>query len=227
MKRAFWSVLIALLTGVTARAQVCTGAASFGAGALRAGAGIDRADARNTKTLSFAAGAGPSAFLEGAFSWRDVDDLSAPSTRTVAGSGGYELGVGATGALRVCPMARLAYTFTSQDVVTPGFGNASANASQTMLMIGAGIGQAIHSGGESGFALVPSIAVWVVTAPRQTGDAASDITYGRLDLALGVVFAGRVTIAPHAAYNGARSDLTRYSRYAAGVRVGVNFGDTP
>jgi hypothetical protein len=199
-----------LAAPATLVAQTCQGYASFSSGSVQLGAGLEFAEDVTAYGAGIGFGAVNGGFVRGEIA-RANDDETDVSATNFGVSGGWQLGMGATSALQLCPFAAFNYTDYEEDF------------SSNEIGLGVAVGTAITSS--------PALTVapfGAVSWRRFTMDDVplfGDIeeSYGLLDLGVGFVANEWITIRPHVSLPFAEpDDFDVETSY--GVRFVFSFG---
>ena len=173
-------------------AQVCSGMAPFENGRMQVGGLAQFADGGQGFAGMFALGK-PDYFF-GSFGIGSIsyDDLDGSST-TVTGEVGYQVGLGATQTLQLCPIASATLGFGPNDIL-----GSDIDASFRDLSFGLALGGTLH--GTPQFRVIPSGSVALVHATQKYDDGvdseSESDTFGIFSLGVGLVFNRVVTLRP-------------------------------
>lgn len=207
-------VLVALAIGV-ADAQICTGNASFANGNFRVGGAAQFSDGVQGFGGNFVAGS-PAAFGSfsvGSLSYDDVDG----SSLLVGGGAGYQMAVGSTGNVQLCPVASVDFAFGPNDIEGTGI-----DASGRSFSFGGMIGGVLSSSPQ--FQVVPAGGLAFAHSTVKLDDGVDSIsesdTFGLGMFAVGFVINNSLTIQPGLSipFGLDESDPTY------GVLLSLNFG---
>jgi hypothetical protein len=209
--------IAALMTfATTAQAQTCGGTASFTAGAVRLGAGMDFADDGNQVGASVALGRAAGPFVSGSVGRLEFEDLDESGT-AFGIELGYSLPVAGRASLEICPV--LSFVHAGADISANGN---SVDLSSRALAAGVAIGGVASS--TPTFAFVPSATfAWVNQKLELSGFMEGETTddYGAITLAAGLVFNRNVTVRPNMSFSVGSDD----SEATFGIAFAMNFGN--
>jgi hypothetical protein len=214
-------VSLALLAIVRspAVAQSCQGLASFSAGQMQVAANAQFPEARKVWGGSFSYGL-PSGIYGGAdISTTSFDGLDA-SSMGIGAHAGYQMKLGRTGKLNLCPVASLALGMGPDDEAL------DINSSSTDLHFGFALGT--DMGSTPRMRIIPTAGLGLQytkfsvedTGPGGSTAEASE-TYGLARLGVGFVFNQQISVRPTVDIP-VGSDLINDPTF--GVSVGYNFG---
>lgn len=213
------SVVIAgalAIVAASAQAQVCTGSASFSAGSLRIGGNAEWGN--DTRMIGGGLAFGSREWFGGVgVGGMTYDDFDG-TTLVINGSGGYQMMLGKTSAVGLCPVASFALGIGPDDIEGSGT-DLSARAATAGLQIGTAVQ------GAEGFQVVPSAGLAFAWAEVELeggffGDFEESETFGIASLALGLVFNEIFTVQPRVGFPFAIEDADP----SYGVAIGVQFG---
>ena len=213
-------VSLALLAIVRspAVAQSCEGLASFSAGQMQVAGNAQFGEFTNTWGGSFTYGI-PSGVYAGAdLSTTSFDGID-QSSLGIGAHAGYQMKLGRTGKMSLCPVARLALGMGPDDEA------AEINSSSTAAHFGLALGTEV--GANPRMRILPTVGLGLQyskakvedTSPGGSAFEASD-TYGLARLGVGLVFNQQISIRPSV-------DIPlglEGSDPAFGLTVGYNFG---
>jgi hypothetical protein len=217
-------VSLALLAMVRspAVAQTCQGLASFSAGQMQVAGNAQFGEFTNTWGGSFTYGM-PSGVYAGAdLSTTSFDGID-QSSLGLGAHAGYQMKLGQTGKMHLCPVARLALGMGPDDEAT------NINSSSTDVHFGLALGTEMGANPRlrilptAGLGLQYSKAKVEDTSPGGTSVEASE-TYGLARLGVGFVFNQQISIRPTVDIP-LGSDIS--SDPAFGLSVAYNFGSKP
>jgi hypothetical protein len=213
------SLAVLAIVRSQAAAQTCQGLASFSAGQMQVAANAQFPQGGNVWAGSFSYGL-PSGIYAGAdISTTSFDGLDA-SSLGVGAHAGYQMKLGRTGKLNLCPVASLALGMGPDDDA------AQINSSSTDLNFGFALGTDMGSTPRmriiptAGLGLQYSKAKVEDTSPGGNTFEASE-TYGLARLGVGFVFNQQISVRPTIDIP-VGSDLINDPTF--GVTVGYNFG---
>ena len=217
-------VSLALLAIVRspAVAQTCQGLASFSAGQMQVSGNAQFGEVTKTWGGSFSYGM-PSGLYAGAdISTTSFDEETGidQSSLGIGAHAGYQMKLGRTGKMSLCPVARLALGMGPDDEAN------DINASQTHVHFGLALGTEMGSTASmriiptAGLGLQYSKAKIEDTSPGG-GTAEGSETYGLARLGVGFVFNQQISVRPTVDIP-VGSDLINDPTF--GITVGYNFG---
>jgi hypothetical protein len=216
-------VSLALLAIVRspAVAQTCQGLASYSAGQLQVVANAEFPEARKVWGASINYGM-PSGIYGGADLSTTSFDNDGGSSLGIGAHAGYQMKLGSTGKINLCPVARLALGMGPDSEA----GNTSINGSSTDLHFGLALGT--DMGANPRMRIIPTAGVGLqhtklkeeVTGPGAGTNEFSE-TYGLARLGVGFVFNQQISVRPTIDIPVA-SDV--FNDPTFGVSVGYNFG---
>jgi hypothetical protein len=214
-------VSLALLAIVRAPAvaQTCQGLASYSAGQMQVAASTQFGEFSNTWGGSFSYGV-PSGVYGGLDLSTESFDNDGGSSLGIGAHAGYQMKLGRTGKMNLCPVARLALGMGPDDEAN------DINASQTHVHLGLALGTDMGSTPRmrilptAGLGLQYSKAKIEDTSPGG-GTAEASETYGLARLGVGFVFNNQISVRPTIDIP-LGSDLSNDPVF--GLSVGYNFG---
>jgi hypothetical protein len=214
-------VSLALLAIVRAPAvaQTCQGLASYSAGQMQVAASTQFGEFSNTWGGSFSYGV-PSGVYGGLDLSTESFDNDGGSSLGVGAHAGYQMKLGRTGKMSLCPVARLALGMGPDDEAN------DINGSQTHVHFGLALGTEMGSTPRmrilptAGLGLQYSKAKIEDTSPGGATVEASE-TYGIARLGVGFVFNQQISVRPTIDIP-VGSDLSNDPVF--GLSVGYNFG---
>lgn len=226
MTRRLLQLVIGALAALptVASGQVCNGSTSFANGSFQVSGSADFND--NAKSfgggLAFG-GAGP--FGQFALATTSFDDFDG-SSRSFAAGAGYQLTLGQSGLVHLCPIASVAFTSGPNNIDVFGDGSVVLDLSETDFVFGLAVGGVASQSGQT--QIIPTGSLALVNATLKATDdvsGASDSeseSFGVLGLGLGFVFDHVLTLRPNVSIpfglDGASTSF--------GVTIGVSFGQT-
>jgi hypothetical protein len=207
-----------LVPATTAMAQTCLGTASFAAGPVRVGAGLDFSEDATQYSAQLAFGQAAGIFASAGVGKIDVDEIDESAT-TFALNLGYSFAMAGTQSLEICPI--VSYGYASADI---GEGGVSVDFSDRQLGAGFAIGGVASS--TPTFKLVPSLTLAYVHEDLEfEGDFEFEDSedFGVITVAAGFVFSETVTLRPNISFPVGLDD----SDPAFGIAFSFNFGARP
>jgi hypothetical protein len=218
-------LLLVGLTGATlaiatpARAQLCTGAASFAQKPWQ----LSTAAAYNKDVKSFGAGlglGGPGLFLQFNAA-RTTYDVFDASSFDVGIGGGYEFDLDPEGVLHLCPLVSVMHASGPNDVPVGPF---VFDLSRNVVAVGLGIGAVASR--SSPTKIIPSGSFAMVIDKAKATDNSSgqsstnSETFGLLEFGVGLLFSDVVSLRPNLGFTfGIDQSSTTF-----GASLSVNFG---
>jgi opacity protein-like surface antigen len=213
------SLALAAMVNAPAVAQTCQGLASFSAGQMQVVGNAAFPEARTVLGGSFSYGM-PSGFYAGADLTNTSIDDDGGSSLGIGAHAGYQMKLGRTGKLNLCPVAGLALGMGPDDE------DAELNAGQTHMHFGLALGT--EMGANRQMRIIPTAGLGLQysklkvedTSPGGTTDEASE-TYGLARIGVGFVFNQQISVRPTIDIP-VGSDLSNDPTF--GLSVGYNFG---
>ncbi len=216
-------VSLALLAVVRSQAvaQSCQGLASFSAGQMQVAANAQFPEGGKVWGGSFSYGM-PSGVYAGADVSTTSIDNDGGSSLGIGGHAGYQMKLGRTGKLSLCPIARLALGMGPDSEE----GNTSVNSSSTDMHFGLALGT--EMGASQQLRILPTAGLGLqyskfkseVTGPG-AGEFEASETYGLARIGVGFVFNQQISVRPTIDIP-VGSDLINDP--TVGLSVGYNFG---
>jgi len=213
------SLALAAMVNAPAVAQTCQGLASFSAGQMQVVGNIALPEARTVFGGSFSYGM-PSGFYAGADVSNTSIDNDGGSSLGIGGHAGYQMKLGRTGKMHLCPNASLALGMGPDDEAN------DLNGSQTHVNFGLALGT--EMGSTPRMRIIPTAGLGVQYSKlklEDTGPGGSTFegseTYGLARLGVGFVFNQQISVRPTIDIP-VVSDLS--SDQIFGLTVGYNFG---
>jgi hypothetical protein len=213
-------VSLALLAIVRAPAvaQTCQGLASFSAGQMQVAGNAQFSDLTNAWGASFAYGVPSGVYGGASLATRSFDGID-PNSLEIGANAGYQMKLGRSGRMHVCPVASLVLGMGPDDE------SIDINSSTTDAHFGLAVGTNMGTSPRmqiiptAGLGLQYSKAKVEDTSPGGSTVEASD-TYGLARLGVGFVFNEQISVRPSVdiPLGLDNSDAT------FGVTVGYNFG---
>jgi hypothetical protein len=213
------SLALAAMVNAPAVAQTCQGLASFNAGKLQVAGSAQFAEFSKTWGANVTYGM-PSGIYGGAALSTESFDNDGGSSLGIGAHAGYQMKLGQSGKLNLCPVARLQLGMGPDDEA------ADINASQTHGHLGLALGTEMGSTRQmriiptAGLGLQYSKAKVEDTGPGGSTIEASE-TYGLARVGVGFVFNQQISVRPTIDIP-VGSDLS--SDPVFGLTVGYNFG---
>jgi outer membrane autotransporter protein len=207
------------MVNAPAVAQTCQGLASFNAGQLQVAGTAQFAEFSNTWGANVTYGM-PSGIYGGVALSTESFDNDGGSSLGIGAQAGYQMKLGQSGKLNLCPVARLALGMGPDDE------DAELNAGQTHMHFGLALGT--EMGANRQMRIIPTAGLGLQysklkvedTSPGGTTDEASE-TYGLARIGVGFVFNQQISVRPTIDIP-VGSDLTNDPTF--GLTVGYNFG---
>jgi Outer membrane protein beta-barrel domain len=213
------SLALFAVVNAPAAAQTCQGLASYTAGKMQVAASTQFAELSNTWGGSFSYGV-PSGVYGGLDLSTESFDNDGGSSLGIGAHAGYQMKLGRTGKLSLCPVARLALGMGPDDEAN------DLNGSQTHGHFGVALGT--EMGANPRMRILPTAGLGLQysklkvedTSPGgNTGEASE--TYGLARIGVGFIFNQQISVRPTIDIP-LGSDLS--SDPAFGLTVGYNFG---
>lgn len=218
-------LLLVSLTGASlaiatpARAQLCTGSASFARAPWQLSAAA--AFNKHAKSLGGGLGLGGSGLFVQFTAGRTTYDLFDASSFDLGVGGGYQFALDRKGVLHLCPLASVTHGSGPNDVAV---GSQLLNLSQNVVAVGLGIGAVAAR--SSATKIIPSASFAMVSTKAKASDRSSgqsitsSETLGLLELGVGFLFGEVFSLRPNVAFAfGIDQSSTTY-----GASMSVNFG---
>jgi len=217
--------LVAVLAGAViiplakSQAQTCLGAASFSAGNMRLGAGVDVGDKSKAFSGDFAIGSTMGPFATAGLSTVQYDDVSGNGIGFNVNAG-YAVKANATGTAQLCPI--VGFSYQNAPDIESEFG--SITSSYHAFVLGGALGGVASS--SPGLDFVPFVSAGYVLSQASASVAgfsqSQNDNYGVIGLGAGLVFNRAVTIRPSVGIPvGLEGAKPRY-----GLSIGFSFGTT-
>jgi opacity protein-like surface antigen len=213
------SLALAAMVNAPAVAQTCQGLASFSAGQMQVVGNAAFPEARTVLGGSFSYGM-PSGFYAGADLTNTSIDDDGGSSLGIGAHAGYQMKLGRTGKLNLCPVAGLALG------MGPDNDEAEINGSTTDVNFGLALGTEL--GSTPRMRIIPTAGLGVQYSKLKIEDsqgAGSEFeaseTYGLARLGVGFVFNQQISVRPTIDIP-VGSDLSNDPTF--GLSVGYNFG---
>jgi hypothetical protein len=196
MRRGIWAGLMMIVMVVVPSrsldAQVCSGMAPFENGRMQVGGLAQFADGAQAYGGMLSLGRPDYFFGSFGFGAVTYDDLDGAST-TVSGAVGYQVGLGATQTLQLCPIASASLGFGPNDIM-----GSDVDASFRDFSFGVGLGGTLH--GTPQFQVIPAGAVSFAHSTLKFDDGvdseSDSDTFGIVSLGVGLVFNRVFTLRP-------------------------------
>ena len=217
MQRLVLVVGAAVFLHTAAVAQTCEGRPMFAAGGTQAVAGAEFADGANGFSAGIGMGASDGLYGRALLGTTSYDNLG--SSFNVGGAVGYQIPVGQSQTLQLCPAGSFLVELGPNDIEGTGF-----DASGRSLRFGVMIGTALPS--SPTVKIVPNGGLSFAYTKAEIEDADGDTvlegseSYGILNLGLGFVFNSRVGVAPAVQIPVGLEDADA----TFGLNVSLNFG---
>jgi hypothetical protein len=213
------SLALFAVVNAPAAAQTCQGLASYNAGQMQVAASTQFGEFSNTWGGSFSYGV-PSGVYGGLDLSTESFDNDGGSSLGIGGHAGYQMKLGRTGKISLCPVARLALGMGPDDEAN------DINGSQTHGHVGLALGT--EMGSTPRMRILPTAGLGLQyskykqedTGPGGSTFEASE-TYALARIGVGFVFNQQITVRPTVDIP-LGSDLN--SDPAFGLTVGYNFG---
>jgi hypothetical protein len=213
------SLALAAMVNAPAVAQTCQGLASFSAGQLQVAGSAQFAEFSKTWGGSVTYGIPSGIYGGAALSTESLDD-DGGSSLGIGAHAGYQMKLGQSGKLNLCPVARLAIGMGPDDE------DANQDASQTHAHFGLALGT--EMGSTRQMRIIPTAGLGLQysklkvedTSPNGDVTEASE-TYGLARLGVGFVFNQQISVRPTIDIP-VGSDVS--SDPIFGLTVGYNFG---
>ena len=215
------SLAVLAIVRSQAAAQTCQGLASFSAGQMQVAANAQFPHGGNVWAGSFSYGM-PSGVYAGAdVSTTSFDGLN-QSSLGIGAHAGYQMKLGRTGKVNLCPVARLSLGMGPDDKA------ANLNSSSTDLHFGFALGT--EMGASQQLRILPTAGLGLqytkikaeITSGPGAGTVEGSETYGLARLGVGFVFNQQFSVLPTIDIPVA-SDLVSDPTF--GITVGYNFGN--
>jgi hypothetical protein len=212
------SLALAAMVNAPAVAQTCQGLASFSAGQMQVAASAQFPEGGKVWGGSFSYGV-PSGIYAGAdLSTLSIDD-DGGSSLGIGAHAGYQMKLGQSGKINLCPVASLALGMGPDDE------DANLNGSSTDLHFGFALGTEMGSTRQMRIIPTAGLGLQYLKAKAentQTGNTAElSETYGLARLGVGFVFNQQISVRPTIDIP-VGSDLINDPTF--GLSVGYNFG---
>jgi hypothetical protein len=213
-------VSLALLAIVRSQAvaQTCQGLASYSAGQMQATGNAAFSDGVNSFGGTFGYGLPSGLYGNVGVSTSSIDALNASSTGVGVGAG-YQMTVGKSKQLHLCPVASFGLSMGPKDIAGSGV-DLSGRSAAFGLALGTEMGK------NPRMRFVPAAGLSLAFAKSKLEDAAGNTaeiseTFGLAQLAVGIILNSQISIRPGISIPlGADSQNTGF-----GVTVGYNFGN--
>lgn len=215
------SFLVALgmlaLPATNMEAQTCFGDASFAAGPMRLGAGLQSSDGAKSYGVNMAVGASAGAFASGGVARTKYDDIDGSGT-AYGLTGGYAFDLNPARTMQVCPYAQFGHE-AGPDIDA---GLSILSTSVETLGVGGAVGRTVRVG--PSLDLVPTVdAFYGVSRAWFTMDGVTDsqsIRFGEIEVGAGLVINKVLTLQPEVSIpvgvEGAKSSF--------GLAIAFSFG---
>jgi hypothetical protein len=217
MQRTILTVAAVAFLQTAAAAQTCEGRPLFAAGGTQVGAGVEFADGANSFGGGIGMGASTGVYGRAVIGTTSYDNLG--SSFNVGGAIGYQVPMGRTRALQLCPVGSFNFELGPNDIEDTGF-DVSGRSAQFGIMLGT----ALPSGAT--VAILPNGGLSFAYAKAKIEDSDGEAvlegseSYGILNLGLGFVFNSRVGLTPTVAIPLGLEG----SEATFGLSVALNFG---
>jgi hypothetical protein len=206
-----------------AAAQTCQGLASYSAGQLQVAANAQFPEARKVWGGSLSYGV-PSGIYGGvdlshtSFNAPDGVDADLPGSLGIGAHAGYQMKLGRTGKLALCPVANLALGMGPDDE------EADVNSSQTDLHFGLALGT--EMGASQQMRIIPTAGLGLQHTKLKTEQGGAEVfsgseTYALARVGVGFVFNQQISVRPTVDIP-LGSDVSNDPAF--GISVGYNFG---
>jgi opacity protein-like surface antigen len=211
------SLALAAMVNAPAVAQTCQGLASFNAGQLQVAGSAQFAEFSKTWGANVTYGM-PSGIYGGAALSTESYDNDGGSSLGIGAHAGYQMKLGQSGKLNLCPVARLALGMGPDDE------DAEIDASQTHAHFGLALGT--EMGSTRQMRIIPTAGLGLQYSKVKVDEAGETVaegseTYGLARLGVGFVFNQQISVRPTIDIP-VGSDLS--SDPVFGLSVGYNFG---
>jgi opacity protein-like surface antigen len=213
------SLALVAVVNAPAAAQTCQGLASYTAGKMQVAASTQFAEFSKTWAGSFSYGA-PSGVYGGLDLASESFDNDAGSSLGIGAHAGYQMKLGRTGKISLCPVARLALGMGPDDEAN------DINGSQTQGHLGLALGT--EMGTNPRMRILPTAGLGLQYSKLKSEDTSpggntveASETYGLARIGVGFVFNQQISVRPTIDIP-VGSDLSNDPVF--GLTVGYNFG---